>query len=954
MLDFRNKMPTRYLHLVAVLAVMLPGCALHAQSGKPLEGQLVTIVFPRKNKEVQRRAVDIVLEIESNVDRDSLSLSLNGKNITNRLRGLTGCRAGVRCIATATVSERTGLLAGSNHLQVEAAAWHDGNSDPEIFTRDFLWRCHDCQADGLGASETPMQLTPSVAFTTVSPGGQPAGDSWFDILSNATNGGNTVYPSSSDTACTTRYQVVVLDRKNLTETSYACYADDATLTSALKGSTLSGALVIVGTTKGQTAGPALDTSPIGGTQYTSSSYPAASYPQSYMAIGIGGANAGTIYESYSVSGTNNGGYLAQLSGTFAEDPYSRYNFYPDEHYIYSVDATNLKITVNGYTYTAPSGVNPGFWMLKLNRNTLANEHGCTLSSDGVTYAGCGLSFATQTDAGIGSLATALSAAAPQDLIFLVSAGVPVKGLATSNSANLATQFDNLGASGYSLEGLAKATAPTYTLITSTDAKFGKSSIGGNVVVSSNLFTNQQQTGSVAGVLARDLHSLFLPINTMQGTLTSTQNFDYSFYQLAWTQPNAWLSTAISIGAYKYLSYEVIRAADQLGEGDDLHALFNTSSANLVVNSRTYPSQVPYPSGCDPAACTWTDPVDGQDYTFNQTDMANVASMLDTELNELEVVSNYLTPLRGDIVGGANSGGVVLDLLGAASKMASSLSQGSNTTVSLNYSDIANYAGAICGLAAIGEPEEVGQFEKVLGYLSGTFWAAGSAGIVGIDSVNPPSPYATLAATVSELADTTTKYSNQIATGFDTIADNIYSDPTKLSKAAENMGVGGKWELKNQVVADAFAPLMQQAANTYFFTQIFGAVYSVDGYRQTSSDVTSALQIGSWANVGTGYCAQIYRNAASNSYIKETSIGPYNPSVNDLFILSGPITRQNSTRMSVNLPDQQVVDTLFGALASGDLNLNFDQFWAPNGPAKRRYWPNTPSYGSQSYVCKVQQ
>lgn len=38
------------------------------------------------------------------------------------------------------------------------------------------------------------------------------------------------------------------------------------------------------------SGSALDTSPISGTQYTSSAYPGIAYPVQYIAIGVGGAS----------------------------------------------------------------------------------------------------------------------------------------------------------------------------------------------------------------------------------------------------------------------------------------------------------------------------------------------------------------------------------------------------------------------------------------------------------------------------------------------------------------------------------------------------------------------------------------------------------------------------------------------------------------------------------------
>ncbi len=95
-----------------------------------------------------------------------------------------------------------------------------------------------------------MQLAPSVTFTTVTPGGRSGTNAWFEIYSNALNGGTASFPKSGDT-CSSTYQVVQIDRFKLTETSFGCYNDDASLTAALKNSSLEGDIVVVGTTAGK-------------------------------------------------------------------------------------------------------------------------------------------------------------------------------------------------------------------------------------------------------------------------------------------------------------------------------------------------------------------------------------------------------------------------------------------------------------------------------------------------------------------------------------------------------------------------------------------------------------------------------------------------------------------------------------------------------------------------------
>lgn len=160
-------------------------------------------------------------------------------------------------------------------------------------------------------------------------------------------------------------------------------------------------------------------------------------------------------------------------------------------------------------------------------------------------------------------------------------------------------------------------------------------------------------------------------------------------------------------------------------------------------------------------------------------------------------------------------------------------------------------------------------------------------------------------------------------------------------------------LPNQVAPDGFAAKFQQAANSYFFTQIFGSLFRLDGFSLISSNVTSVSQIGAEAAdpfTGRPICYSLYGKSLSGSYIVETSIGSYNPNPvrHDMLIIDGPIQNNNTSRASTTPPNQTVLNMLFNSSDDENnpgLNLNFDQFWAPGGPAARRYSPNTPSLGS---------
>ena len=106
-----------------------------------------------------------------------------------------------------------------------------------------------------------------------------------------------------------------------------CPADAATLKNDLAGLTQGAEIVLVGTTVYNNADAGLDTTAIGGTNY--SSYPASWQPQGYAAIGVSGAAPGSAYESYYLPGDVGKAYQTKpfANGLLAVDQYSNYNFH---------------------------------------------------------------------------------------------------------------------------------------------------------------------------------------------------------------------------------------------------------------------------------------------------------------------------------------------------------------------------------------------------------------------------------------------------------------------------------------------------------------------------------------------------------------------------------------------------------------------------------------------------
>ncbi len=151
----------------------------------------------------------------------------------------------------------------------------------------------NAQAEAAGASGPSGFLPPTVTFQTLNSGGWMGTGPWFQV-------GSAKYPANG-TNCSAAYLLLVFDRQSLQPvsgvpsgcvgTGTELVADFTTLKTQAPG-----ALVVVGTTFGQIAEKTLDTTLIGGTNFTN----ADALPRMYVAIGVAGAAPGTAYENYNL------------------------------------------------------------------------------------------------------------------------------------------------------------------------------------------------------------------------------------------------------------------------------------------------------------------------------------------------------------------------------------------------------------------------------------------------------------------------------------------------------------------------------------------------------------------------------------------------------------------------------------------------------------------------------
>lgn len=138
--------------------------------------------------------------------------------------------------------------------------------------------------------------------------------------------------------CDSALQVLVLDRSELTQKDYQCFDESASLKTYLAARS-NAELVVVTTMEGRTAPAGLNTSAIGGNDYSAT--PATLSPSGYMIIGAGQTKAGQATENYYVETTAAAPfqYAPYLTGILLHDNNNYYAFHPSEMATFTVSPT---------------------------------------------------------------------------------------------------------------------------------------------------------------------------------------------------------------------------------------------------------------------------------------------------------------------------------------------------------------------------------------------------------------------------------------------------------------------------------------------------------------------------------------------------------------------------------------------------------------------------------------
>jgi hypothetical protein len=947
----------------------------------------------------------------------SLKAMLNGTDVSTAFRA-TECAGSEGVCATAILSPADGLRQGKNVLYVITTQSNGLVSSRLRFNAGRVRRqlkpaslrvSGTTSAPGVGNSPADIGFTPpTVMFTTLTPGGWNGTAPWIQI-------GTETFPDSTfntNLCVAATYLVLVLDRFTLESIPGAsqCENDGAGLTGYLKTLT-SDEVVIVGTIAGG-GQDSFDATAIGGSAYES--YP---LPEQYMAIGAGGAAPGSAYESYYNKNTG-AAYAPFATGMMVEDPYGNYNFQSSltvEYLVTPNDPTNNnQSTVTIYNvgtlspysefsypdkvvFHSPASQTNGYWLFTLQQNNLGYNENWTFTANNAKQqtdiTNCGMFYptgasdaATQVTA-YTQLASDLNGLTPNQLAFLVSVGTPANAtsawdLATRSSAGQYAYYHNFGDALEGRFGVPISTlalyqpGSAYSLVTCAVCN---NPMTGNSALSTTAYAQQGQTGTLHGILQRNLNGLYWPTRTSQETTGSSAVSDFTLDTVTSQQPQEWpelsgnlLSGASSVtgqvSAYQYASYQLITQYYIKGaQGDfldDIHYYF-TGSLNTFLDYHTFdPANLQFP-GQSGSCFVWTDPVNNTALPcFTQQDLQAVATQLSTELVDLDNVLLFMvtgsTNMKDVVATG--SGSAALALIGAAAEIeGSSLQPSPATAVKTNVSNILNLVSSVVNIGVtvatdgIVPPDLVDSVTRGGSVIGSIFGAASSitGGLSAGGGPTPlPSPQYQFATTIGDLANS--QLQQQVAIGFDTELDSILGDWGKLSALGPLITNSNYPEFydPDQVAQNVAVQLLGQGAQRDFYIALLPAFYSIQYYPSWIGYTNQPVNPPDMGSLNEEYhtCNSWYAWYGPNNSVNlppnvdrwAPTYGGYpNPWTNsqdktnatnwtpvDHYIIAGPAHNPGKIVQTFTFIDSQVSTTMF---TSGGLNIPFDEFVTRSGP-----------------------
>lgn len=936
----------------------------------------ITIRTPREGQVITTSPLKVRLTLGRKLDRKTLRVVFNGKDVTSRFT--TPHEDDDDGKASATLTSSDGLRKGENRLRV-----HAHSADGHVMERVRFYYSAGLQA----GQDRPSWLPPSIGLSLNPGGAQPwvtLTTGWpadmqdsIDPTKYQVPYRDATFPIASDTPCTGRYQVLVLNRATpAQEDGYLCATSAADLKTKLTALPKSTELVLVGTTLNNNADAGLDTTAIGGTDY--SAYPAKFQPQGYAAIGVPGAAVGSAYESYYVPADLGTAYWRPpfADGILAQDG-ANYNFHAGHDIQFEVYPNNPN-TDNSNVYVAdgsvvhgwgpPAGSANGFWLLVLDRVTLLPIDASTASGSPCQPSGfaqnCGQFFPTgNTDLNIAlqamnDLVVAFNQGTSRQLMVLTTYGQPFQ--SGADPASLEFWLSWAGGAGRILSSLTTPTS-SYTLITPgpwlpTPPFFPgpvKSPFTRGVVNSSTAFSQQGQTGIVRGVMARDNDSLyFLSVVSQEDGKGNAQDatnlsIDYDFYTISTQTPIDWplTDTPGHLAAYHWASNAFLNRhnIESGGLSADLRYWYPGSEATVIENNNT---DFQCPNTITNSPCQFP----GDDFGFTEQDLADVNAELYKETTALLDSDLYFGSQGiGGLLGNGSSS-LADQVIGVTYEALNNQVMPVTTTTSASMSsyDWMNLLAGVTSVAAAAfGPLDLPVAAAGMGVLSGTLWTGSAfAPWAPTDAATPPNYESSYNVTLGTLAGQASTYQQNLINSYAVSLDNVYSDWGKLSATgAKTSDSDNGWYLANQSVALLMEQKFNDAMRRNMYVQLVPQFYQLDTYVQ--QPVPTLDKIGMfYAKAGENWCNSSYSTTVLNNdslyrvYPSDTKAG-----TTDMFVLGGQIANQGTKDVFESFPSDSLQSILWGT-DPGDLNI-------PQGLVYGTYWltwrtggPNQGTYGGQ--------
>lgn len=904
-------------------------------------GPTITIVQPQLNN-TYTGTIPADIQISLPFASTTLSVALNGTNITQSFN-LLDCSSVISCDARAQLPQED-VVQGTNILVVDVSGTNLAVSTARV----------KFEFNSPSAATAPVEKMIAgvgVQADSIAQGADPNDVNNYQIILGPGPGFPIQTYTAANLNCSAginSVQVLVLGRQTLAPETrvggsatpgQACFGDATSLANFFK-TIPAGDLVIANSFGGLM--PNLDTTAIGGTNYTNAKVA----PWGYNIIGVAGAPAGVAYESWAWVINGQLQSARPLQGSLMLDIRQNYFFVPSDYREFKT-IPNDPVSCHGLPCATiqyagePFSDTPfnwdgagGFYLFAIDRHKGFVQY--------TSFYPTNSQVPGVREAAMYGLLEWLQGANPEYILFLTTAGVPFYS-STQLTPTFLNAISALGGNPYMMQKLAANTPagpPAYTLITSTDPAYVAA---GYVVENSSIWSAQQETGAVDGILARDRTNQWYvkqALSDAPGPDGVTSPPGWAWEQVGYQQPQDWPTwTPAQQAAY----------------------------ADLTSSSNNYPvitSRLGCSTSCQPIRAYYDGGVGGTGASDLNVLKINWESVVyktnpDYTAEDLQAVVNQLAVEQG-----------YLSNVYTLYSLFRALTYESNDSLSSQLSQVANQLDSSVNapqynpIVPIGAMEKAAAVTSLLSLLPGAGPAFGAVStLLGAVTAFVPSetsnvPDGGYAVTFNELASKNQTFATDLANADDVMFTGFTNDWGKLQAIGSGYGAHqAPWYMCQTCVGAqpprTALPAIALGAKRQFYSQLLGLTYSLDTFRSipyafpTSFGSTWYKPSPVRGQPSTKMCDFFYANANPQAWLVYPSPPPSNN--NDMYILTqtsmtpgNPLFPPGADFPTLSFPSQDLVNDLIGSptLVNGFLaggaglipdQLFYSQYWTPTPP-----------------------